>query len=139
MKFNIKALLMGAALIAATQGNVFAMSRQATNEGVKYSEWPQFTSKNAVFSGGKLVAYGWVNQAGRKYAAIARINSDGTADRTFGNNGLVIINTANPSSEVRGLSFNADGSIRVRLNAPHEANHQVDISAAGQQSNIELE
>jgi len=65
---------------------------------------------------GKILAAGYTRQSqpgSRRYIALARFDTDGDLDSTFGNGGKVITATSNPSAEGYALAVQANGKIVV--------------------------
>ena len=123
MKFNIKALLVTAALILGMQQSAFAMQSNQMPKpgaGISLDAVPALVVKGGVWAPGKFYAFGYVNQAGQKVAAVARLNAVNAdtmvLDPSFGDNGLVIARGA-PNSEAFELLFTSDG-MYVRLRTP---------------------
>lgn len=63
---------------------------------------------------GKIIAAGFVDQSSTFTMALSRLNSDGSVDTTFGQNGIVQTLVPNSSSSnANGLTLQADGKIVV--------------------------
>jgi uncharacterized delta-60 repeat protein len=69
----------------------------------------------------KAVAAGYVNQGGDNWLAVARFNTDGTPDTTFGMGGVVKLNASvgGTLEEARGLVVLSTGKIIVAGTAEH--------------------
>ena len=72
----------------------------------------------------KIVAAGYVTEGTDRWLAVARFNTDGTPDGTFGTNGIAKVN-ASPSTastqfeEARGVVVQSDGKIVIGGSAEH--------------------
>ncbi|MCC6690269.1 MAG: T9SS type A sorting domain-containing protein [Bacteroidia bacterium] len=67
----------------------------------------------AIQSDGKIVAVGYSITSGKKDFAVARYNSNGTLDATFGSGGKVSTDVAGGNDEARAVAIQADGKIVV--------------------------
>lgn len=62
---------------------------------------------------GKIIAAGYSSNGTDRDFALARYNSDGSLDRNFGLEGLVVTSVGNSDDEITGIVLQADGSILV--------------------------
>ena len=69
----------------------------------------------------KVVAAGFVAEGTDNFLAVARFNTDGTRDTTFGTNGIAKINAtvAGNLEEARGVVVQANGKIVVGGTVEH--------------------
>lgn len=67
----------------------------------------------AIQPDGKIVAAGWMRQTTGRVAdfAVARLNPDGTLDRSFSDDGMIVADIAGPDDEARDVVLQADGKI----------------------------
>jgi uncharacterized delta-60 repeat protein len=72
----------------------------------------------AIQSDGKIVAAGGAGGGGGRFA-LARYDTDGTPDATFGGDGKVITNFTNGSDSAQGVAIQADGKIVAAGDVSH--------------------
>jgi uncharacterized delta-60 repeat protein len=107
---------------ARSNDYVFAVARYLTGGGLDSSfggdgkVTTNFTSGNdyawdmALQSDGKVVAVGAAAGAGERFA-LARYNTDGGPDSTFGGDGKVVTNLKSGSDVATGVGIQADGKV----------------------------
>jgi uncharacterized delta-60 repeat protein len=87
----------------------------------------------ALQSDGKIVVAGWAARSpdGREVLAIARYNSDGSLDATFGSGGMLTNDFSGKGGEARAIELQRDGKIVVAGLAgfARAAEPQVDFAA----------
>ena len=110
MNFNSKTILLVATFMLGLQGTASGM--QMGSQSMKFDALPQFQAKGGIYFRGKLVLHGSMLQNGRRVAAVARLNPDSTPDKSFGDNGIIVIPYKGaPSSEIMDVTINNDGSL----------------------------
>jgi len=62
---------------------------------------------------GKIIAAGYSSNGTDRDFALVRYNSDGSLDRNFGREGMVVTSVGNSDDEITGIELDADGSILV--------------------------
>ena len=62
---------------------------------------------------GKIIAAGYSSSSTDRDFALARYNSDGSLDRNFGQEGIVVTSVGNSDDEITGLALQEDGAIVV--------------------------
>jgi uncharacterized delta-60 repeat protein len=67
----------------------------------------------AVQSNGKILVAGWLTKSAKPDFAVARYNADGTADITFGSNGVVSTDFFGLEDKANAVAVQDDGSIVV--------------------------
>ena len=67
----------------------------------------------ALQDDGKIIAAGYSSNGTDRDFALARYNSDGSLDRNFGLEGMVVTSVGNSDDEITGIALQADGSIVV--------------------------
>ncbi len=85
-----------------------------------FTSGSDYASGVAIQADGKIVVVGWagaypnprINEFDTKFA-LARYNSDGTLDRTFGGDGKVMTDFTSGSDYASGVAIQADGKIVV--------------------------
>lgn len=72
-------------------------------------------------AGGKIVAAGFLTEAGDNRMVAARFNADGTPDTSFGEAGVAKVNvaTAGTAEEARGVVVQSDGKVVIAGTAEH--------------------
>jgi len=67
----------------------------------------------ALQKDGKIIAGGYSSNGSDRDFALARYNSDGSLDRTFGREGMVVTPVGNGNDEISGIVLQADGATVV--------------------------
>jgi len=67
----------------------------------------------ALQDDGKIIAAGYSSNGTDRDFALVRYNSDGSLDRNFGLEGMVVTSVGNSDDEITGVALAADGSILV--------------------------
>ncbi len=77
---------------------------------------------------GRIIAAGYSSNGLDKDLALVRYFADGSLDRDFGQDGIVLAPVGNSDDEVTAISLTADGSIIVTGNAQGTAGHAAFVS-----------
>jgi uncharacterized delta-60 repeat protein len=73
-----------------------------------------FSTCLAIQADGKIVVAGWYHVGGNDFDfALARYNTDGTLDTSFGTNGIVTIDTGDRDDQATDVAIQSDGMIVV--------------------------
>src|SRR5439155_10079817 len=78
-------------------------------------------------SDGKIVVVGHVALGGKSFFAVARYNTDGTRDTTFGlnGNGTATVDLGSASAEASALAIQANGGIVVAGNLTYNGGQTI--------------
>ena len=125
VQFDGKVLVAGSASTDNTPGGDFLLARLNT-DGSLDSSFGTGGLVRVDFGGedgiediliqpnGKIVVGGWtevLNQPGTADFALARFNTNGTPDNTFGTNGRVVTDFANSEDRIHALAIQSDNKI----------------------------
>jgi uncharacterized delta-60 repeat protein len=77
---------------------------------------------------GKIIAVGYSSNGNNRDFAMVRYNSDGSLDRNFGLEGMVVTAVGNSHDEITGVALQADGSIVVTGSAMGTAGRVVALA-----------
>jgi uncharacterized delta-60 repeat protein len=119
--------------------NNFALARYNTDgtidttfgtDGIVVTAGPGDDSAKAlgIQSDGKIVAAGYSEVGGNKCFAVARYNTDGSLDTTFGTDGIVITAIGSIDDEINALRIQSNGYIIVAGESKNSSNYDIALA-----------
>jgi hypothetical protein len=122
MKINAGIIFLTFTLFFGLVAPLCAMQTQEN----QIQELPGFTMKGIKpYRNNKAIGYGFFNENGKKVAAVVRFNENGTLDKSFGFEGLVILRNGH-NQAVTGLDIASDGGMFIYLNGSKQVSTMIN-------------